>query len=150
MVAREPRAMGRFGSTAADTAGRLSQSDTLCGTAHSTLSATTASAYHKQRQHDMRHNGIGISQTTASAYGICRNCDMRHNGSVMLDMPHLAYAFSSIGRYAPMRIGAYTAAQYHHMPICPYRHRTLPAYVPRGLMQTSRNSNKHGNHNQSY
>jgi hypothetical protein len=108
------------GSTAANPAGGLSQCVTLCGTAHSTLSAITASAYHKQRQHGMGHNGIDILRITASTYRTCRNCDMRHNGSVISDMPHLAYAFSSIGRYAPIRIRAYYGSvipSYAHMPI---------------------------------
>jgi hypothetical protein len=97
--------------------GGLSQSDTLCVTAHSALSTTTASAYHKQQQHGMRHNGIGILRITASAYSICRNCDMRHSGSVMSDMPRLAYAPSSIGAYYDSVIPPYA-----HIGIERYRH----------------------------
>ena len=119
------------GSTAADPAGGLSQCVTLCGAAHTALSATTASAYHKQRQRDMRHNDTVICPTTASAYGICRNCNMRHNDSVILCMPQLAYAPCRIDQYDDMRPTAYYGSvipPYAHMPICPYRHMRLESY----------------------
>ena len=78
---------------------------------------------------------------------------MGHNGSVILHSTLAAYADRRIGRYGYMRLAAYNGSgicPYAHMPICAYNGSVVSAYAPTGLLQTSRNSNKSGNHYRSY